>query len=314
MAYNLTTNPATIVVKQVKRHVGRTTTTTTTIVGDSPKKLLRKKKKRGGGGGGAAAGAPSDESPVKESPTAAAIKQPKKHKKPKSKHKEVIDYSSRNASDAHSHSNTFGKVHRWLLESPSAAAAAVTAPGGSYEHAPAPPAAVPNLLAKSQSTPDHLAQQQQQPVPVVAPKKVARVKTKSVGNLNEKVRLQVVYKPPFKFSLKLSKTDPAAGSGGKTHVVAGPGGQRKTRPLADRKRVGPGGAGEEAQQHAAARKRSAILVRQQQQAEEKLPIISSAPLSEPNYETLNPRHGPPGGEPVDGDGDCHISPRWGTSV
>nr|XP_040221275.2 uncharacterized protein LOC120948706 [Anopheles coluzzii]XP_040221276.2 uncharacterized protein LOC120948706 [Anopheles coluzzii]XP_049466918.1 uncharacterized protein LOC120948706 [Anopheles coluzzii] len=299
----LTTNPATIVIKQVKRHVGRTTTTTTTIVGDSPKKLLRKKKKRGGGGGGAAAGAPSDESPVKESPTAAAIKQPKKHKKPKSKHKEVIDYSSRNASDAHSHSNTFGKVHRWLLESPSAAAAAATAPGGSYEHAPAPPAAVPNLLAKSQSTPDHLAQQQ--PVPVVAPKKVARVKTKSVGNLNEKVRLQVVYKPPFKFSLKLSKTDPAAGSGVKTHVVAGPGGQRKTRPLADRKRVGPGGAGEEAQQHAAARKRSAILVRQQQQAEEKLPIISSAPLSEPNYETLNPRHGPPGGEPVDGDGESH---------
>uniref|UniRef100_A0A182UBZ8 Uncharacterized protein n=1 Tax=Anopheles melas TaxID=34690 RepID=A0A182UBZ8_9DIPT len=263
----LTTNPATIVIKQVKRHVGRTTTTTTTIVGDSPKKLLRKKKKRGGGGGAAAgAGAPSDESPVKESPTAAAaIKQPKKHKKPKSKHKEVIDYSSRNASDAHSHSNTFGKVHRWLLESPAAAAA--TAPGGSYEHDAAPPAAVPNLLAKSQSTPDHLAQQQQ-PVPVVAPKKVARVKTKSVGNLNEKVRLQVVYKPPFKFSLKLSKTDPAAGPGVKTHVVAGPVGQRKSRPLTDRKRVGPGGAGEEAQQHAAARKRSAILVRQQQQQQQ----------------------------------------------
>uniref|UniRef100_A0A182P2Y3 Disintegrin domain-containing protein n=1 Tax=Anopheles epiroticus TaxID=199890 RepID=A0A182P2Y3_9DIPT len=306
-------NPATIVIKQVKRHVGRTTTTTTTaIAGDSPKKLLRKKKKRGAGGGGAATagggGGPSDESPVKESP--ATAKQPKKHKKPKSKHKEVIDYSSRNASDAHSHSNTFGKVHRWLLESPIVATQPAGGTGASYEHA----SAVTNILSKSQSTPDHLTQGGQQvgAVPVTAaaaatggrsPKK-ARVKTKSVGNLNEKVRLQVVYKPPFKFSLKLSKTDPSAVSGVKTHVVAGPAGaggagKRKNRPLTDRKRVGPGVSGEE-QQHPA-RKRSAILVRQQVPvAEEKIPIISN-PLSEPNYETLNPRHGLPG---VDDDGDA----------
>ncbi|XP_050067990.1 uncharacterized protein LOC126556645 [Anopheles maculipalpis] len=293
-------NPATIVIKQVKRHVGRTTTTTTTAsagASDSPKKLLRKKKKRSTTTGG---GGPSDESPVKEPTT--VKQQLKKHKKPKSKHKEVIDYSSRNASDAHSHSNTFGKVHRWLLESPIVA----SQPSG-YEHG----SAVTNILSKSQSTPDHLTQgggQQTGATPMAAaataaatrsPKKT-RVKTKSVGNLNEKVRLQVVYKPPFKFSLKLSKTDPSAVSGVKTHIVPGAaGGKRKTRPLTDRKRVGPGGVtvagGEE--QNAPPRKRSAILVRQAVPvAEEKIPIIGHPNQSEPNYETLNPRNGLPSEE------------------
>ncbi|XP_053679448.1 uncharacterized protein LOC128730426 [Anopheles nili] len=270
-------NPATIVIKQVKRHVGRTTTTTTAAAtsSESPKKLLKRKKKRSSGGGaGAGAGGPSDESPVKEPVTG---KQPKKHKKPKSKHKEVIDYSSRNASDAHSHSNTFGKVHRWLLESP------VVASGvGGYERTPP----VTGILSKSQSTPDHLVQPAgvvaSAVVPTVArsPKK-ARVKTKSVGNLNEKVRLQVVYKPPFKFSLKLSKTDPTVVAGVKTHVLPGPtamgGARRKSRVLTDRKRVGPGGED-------GVRKRSAILIRQVP-TEEQQPIMAS----EPNYETLNPR-------------------------
>uniref|UniRef100_A0A182XVR0 ADAM10 endopeptidase n=1 Tax=Anopheles stephensi TaxID=30069 RepID=A0A182XVR0_ANOST len=287
-------NPATIVIKQVKRHVGRTTTTTTTAISDSPKKLLRKKKKRST----TAPGGPSDESPVKE-----PVKQQqlKKHKKPKSKHKEVIDYSSRNATDAHSHSNTFGKVHRWLLESPIVA----SQPPG-YEHA----SAVSNILSKSQSTPDHLTQGQQTGAAPMAPTaatrspKKTRVKTKSVGNLNEKVRLQVVYKPPFKFSLKLSKTDPSAVSGVKTHVVPGAAGaKRKSRPLTDRKRVGPGaGAGVE-EQNPPPRKRSAILVRQPVPvAEEKMPIIGHPNASEPNYETLNPRNGLPGEDALDDDG------------
>ncbi|XP_052863745.1 uncharacterized protein LOC128270386 [Anopheles cruzii] len=276
-------NPATIVIKQVKRHVGRTTTTTTTAAGDSPKKLIKKKKKRAaaGGGAGAGAGGPSDESPVKE--PAVAVKQPKpKHKKPKSKHKEVIDYSSRNATDAHNHSNTFGKVQRWLLESP------IVAGGGGathsqYEHA----SAVTNIMSKSQSTPDHLTTQPAaataQAQSARSPKK-ARVKTKSVGNLNEKVRLQVVYKPPFKFSLKLSKNDSssaAAVTGVKTHVVAASK-RNKGRVLGpDRKRVGAMTVG--ADESGQPRKRSAILVRPGA-GEETIPIIA-----EPNYETLNPR-------------------------
>uniref|UniRef100_A0A182IXJ7 Uncharacterized protein n=1 Tax=Anopheles atroparvus TaxID=41427 RepID=A0A182IXJ7_ANOAO len=306
MAASAGVNPASMVIKQVKRHVGRTTTTTAGGgASDSPKKLLRRKKKRSSGTG-AGGGGPSDESPVKESPAVAA-KQQKKHKKPKSKHKEVIDYSSRNATDAHSHSNTFGKVHRWLLESPivagqpsSAAVAGAGASAAQYEHTPA---SVANIMSKSQSTPDHLTQQAvagvvggglgpAQQAGARSPKK-ARVKTKSVGNLNEKVRLQVVYKPPFKFSLKLSKNDPSSVvTGVKTHVVAGPvAGKRKGRPapLSDRKRVGPGPTTVDGE-GIGPRKRSAILVRQPVTPEEKIPIIGSCALvSEPNYETLNPR-------------------------
>ncbi|KXJ68472.1 hypothetical protein RP20_CCG003293 [Aedes albopictus] len=277
-----TSNPATVVIKQVKRHVGKTTTTTTVAGGntDSPKKLIKKKKKRSN----ATPGNPSDESPVKEPVTK------QKKKKTKSKHKEVIDYSSR--SDAHAHSNTFGKVHRWLLESP-----IVTNATNQFEHA----SKVTNIINKSQSTPEHLtaatanAISQQQPR---SPKKT-RVKTKSVGNINEKVRLQVVYKPPFKFSLKLSKNDPSVKThvvdkppfkfslklskndpSVKTHVVAGPVGKRKGR-MVDRKRVAA------AIQSEVPRGRAAILVRP---ADESIPIIS--PLSEPNYETLNPRNLP----------------------
>ncbi|XP_050082239.1 uncharacterized protein LOC126569301 [Anopheles aquasalis] len=302
-------NPATIVIKQVKRHVGRTTTTTAAAIigGDSPKKLIKKKKKRssaaanaaGAGAGGGGGGGPSDESPVKEQQV--AVKQPKKHKKPKSKHKEVIDYSARNATDAHNHSNTFGKVHRWLLESPIVANGAGTGASSSSQYAPA------NLMSKSQSTPDHLTQAQPSVAPVTTPParspKKTRVKTKSVGNLNEKVRLQVVYKPPFKFSLKLSKTDPSSvGATVKTHVVPGAlavGGKRKSRALGDRKRIGA--LNDEPQPQRS--KRSAILVRSVAGAgaEEKIPIIGGGPLAlEPNYETLN-RHS--GGQHSDTDSD-----------
>ncbi|XP_055618727.1 uncharacterized protein LOC129763556 isoform X2 [Toxorhynchites rutilus septentrionalis] len=253
-----TNNPATVVIKQVKRHVGKTTITTANNT-DSPKKLLKKKKKRSS----ATPGGPSDESPVKEPITK------QKKKKTKLKHKEVIDYSNR--SDTHNHSNTFGKVHRWLLESP-----IVTNSTNQFEHA----SKVTNIMNKSISTPEHLtatttaaavSQQQQR-----SPKK-ARVKTKSVGNLNEKVRLQVVYKPPFKFSLKLSKNDPSV----KTHIVAGPIGKRKGR-MVDRKRVAA------AIQSDSQRGRNAILVRPA--LEDAIPIMN--PLSEPNYETLNPRNMP----------------------
>lgn len=133
----------------------------------------------------------------------------KNQKKSKSKHKEVIDYSKQN------HSNTFGKVQKWLLESPivaqPAAAEGITSTA-EVEHA----SKVRNIMSKSQSTPERLA--------LRSPKKV-----QSVSNLNDKVKLQVVYKPPFKFSLKLSKN-----SAVKTKVLGGGGGgvsrnKRKTR-------------------------------------------------------------------------------------
>ncbi|KAL9693462.1 hypothetical protein quinque_012747 [Culex quinquefasciatus] len=268
-----TNNPAAVVIKQVKRHVGKTTTTTTGGT-DSPKKLLKKKKKRSSAG--AQPGVPSDESPVKEP----VVKQ--KKKKTKSKHKEVIDYSSR--TDAHGHTNTFGKVHRWLLESP-----IVTNATNQFEHA----SKITNIMNKSQSTPEHLTTgtavpQLAQPAPQQRSPKKTRVKTKSVGNINEKVRLQVVYKPPFKFSLKLSKNDPSV----KTHIVAGPVGKRKGR-MVDRKRVAA------AIQSESQRGRPAILVRPA--LDDVMPI-----MSEPNYETLNPRNVAPDGGPVPTTTDPHV--------
>lgn len=79
----------------------------------------------------------------------------------------------------------FGKVQNWLLKSQ-------------------------NCLPKSKSTPDGLKEPG-----LKSPQKRAVIKLRndknkshSVGNLSsEKMRLQIVYKPPFKFSVKLRKPD-----------------------------------------------------------------------------------------------------------
>lgn len=110
----------------------------------------------------------------------------KSAKSKSSKHKEIIDYSKRTAAEQ---SNAIGKVHQWLQDSP------IAVP---------PPAELEQIgkkMNKSQSTPERMASR--------VPKK-----SKSANNLDEKVKLQVVYKPPFKFSFKLSK-NPAV----KTKVV-----------------------------------------------------------------------------------------------
>jgi disintegrin and metalloproteinase domain-containing protein 10 len=127
---------------------------------DSPKKLLRKKKKQ----------RPSSEesTPKKEALEVTPAKPSRKPKK-KSKHKEVIDYSN-----AENHTNTFGKVQKWLLESPIVSSAA-----SQIEHA----SKISNIVSKSQSTPEHLTNMQRSP---------SNTKVKSTNNLNDKVRLQVV--------------------------------------------------------------------------------------------------------------------------
>lgn len=172
---------------------------------ESPKKLLRKKKKQHRQASG-----PDDNSgqmKVKEDQQQQQQQLPiKPQRKPKkkpssssSKHKEIIDYSN-----PESHTNTFGKVQKWLLESPIVLSAA-----SQIEHA----SKISNMMNKSHSTPEHLAsvqqpqqQQQQQRSPInTAKPKGTTTAAKSTNNLNDKVRLQVVYKPPFKFSLKFSK-------------------------------------------------------------------------------------------------------------
>ncbi|KAH8251763.1 hypothetical protein KR038_007317 [Drosophila bunnanda] len=191
--------------------------------------------------------------------------EPKKSSKKLGKHmKEIIDYSHRNnngADDAsnlsttNNHTNTFGKVQKWLLESP-----IVAQPLSHIEHS----SRVRKVMSKSQSTPERLVQKTPQ-------------KTKSMGNLsNEKVKLQVVYKPPFKFSLRLSKKPKV-----KTHVVGA-----GVRPKRGQKASGGRAAGPStsATKDATTRaKRSALLLCNE--AEDDNQILT---LNEPNYETLKP--------------------------
>lgn len=245
---------------------------------DSPKKLLRKKKR-------VSAPVGAEEQQNQQTP----VFKSRKLKKSKSKHKEVIHYSNRSESGgAANHTNTFGKVHKWLLESP-----IVSNATSQFEHA----SKIRKIMSKSQSTPEHLTQQlQQQRSPKkCAPAVAAKIKTKSVGNINEKVKLQVVYKPPFKFSLKLSKNDQNV----KTNVLGRNKPQRKLNRIIDKKRVAavvsttnspvPGEQLQQLQQQPVnsmsaqfprmnSGKRTAMLVRSVQEDN-----------SEPNYETLNPK-------------------------
>lgn len=177
---------------------------------ESPKKLLRKKKKH------RQMSAVDDQLKVKDDqqpqlPVKPQRTKPKKKTSSSSKHKEIIDYSN-----PESHTNTFGKVQKWLLESP-----IVLAGASQIEHE----SKTSNMMNKSHSTPEHLANVQQQsstptqrsPLNTAKPISgaVEAAAAKSTNNLNDKVRLQVVYKPPFKFSLKFSKNKNSI----KTNVV-----------------------------------------------------------------------------------------------
>lgn len=213
---------------------------------DSPRKLLKKKKKP----------RPSSEesTPKKESDQSTPVKPSRKPKK-KSKHKEVIDYSN-----AESHSNAFGKVQKWLLESPIVSSAA-----SQIEHA----SKITNMMSKSQSTPDHLTNMQRSP---------SNSKGKSTTNLNDKVRLQVVYKPPFKFSLKFSKNDPNV----KTKVIGIDKSQRN-KGRVDRKR--------NSMEDPMRSRRTALLIRSA--TDEINNQLVKDFSDEPMYETLNPKTNPP---------------------
>lgn len=209
---------------------------------DSPRKLLRKKKKPRNS---------SEESTPKKEIEQSTPTKPSRKPKKKSKHKEIIDYSN-----AESHSNTFGKVQKWLLESPIVSSAA-----SQIEHA----SRISNIMSKSQSTPDHLTSAQRSP---------NNTKTKSTTNLNDKVRLQVVYKPPFKFSLKFSKNDQNV----KTKVIGIDKSQRKQGRV-DRKR--------NSLEDPMRSRRTALLIRSATDE------LNNKLSEEPMYETLNPKVNPP---------------------
>lgn len=168
-------------------------------------KISPKKKKR------VSAPIGAEESRKKTCDTAAVIEiPPSKVKrspqtninKKKKKKKEVIDYSGAqvdndgkkgliNAEVVHNsitpESDPVGKVQNWLLKSQP-------------------------TFPKSKSTPERLTDKNRSPHKraTIRPTRNEKSKSHSVGNLpneKEKVRLQVVYKPPFKFSVKLRKPD-----------------------------------------------------------------------------------------------------------
>ncbi|XP_068157635.1 uncharacterized protein Kul isoform X1 [Drosophila tropicalis] len=175
--------------------------------------------------------------------------------------KQIIDYShanddASNLSTNQNHTNTFGKVQKWLLESP-----IVAQPLSQIEHN----SRVRKVMSKSQSTPERLVQQK------------TPQKTKSMGNLsNEKVKLQVVYKPPFKFSLRLSKKPKV-----KTHVVGA--GRPKRGQKSGTRNAGQSSSTSKDINTSARGKRSALLLCNE--AEDDNQILT---LNEPNYETLKP--------------------------
>lgn len=200
-----------------------------------------------------------------------------KKTKKKKLNKEIIDYSSRTAAAAGgpaiNHTNTFGKVQKWLLESP-----IVAQPLSHIEHS----SKVRKVMSKSQSTPERLAHK-------------TPTKSKSMGNLsNEKVKLQVVYKPPFRFALRLSKNTKV-----KTHVTGNITNNKfKRHSRSENKRSnaphqvdgggsGSGGVGGATKSIGEKTKRAALLLRSNNDEDNQI-----LTLNEPNYETLNPKTAP----------------------
>lgn len=268
-ASGLSPNTATTVVTSTPQQVP---VKRTSNMIDNSRKLLKKKKR--------SAQPPNETPSSKQDPeVTTSFKANKKTSKKSKLKQEIIDYSAR----TENHTNTFGKVQKWLMDNP-----LVT-------NTPAPTqinhtAHVGKIISKSQSTPEGFVtqpqQQQQQPTHLQRSPKKTKVKTKSVGNINEKVKLQVVYKPPFKFSLKLSKNE----NNVKTQVVSGARGKgtRKGR-IGDIKRVGVSNREESTSPKGPNQKRrSAILVRSAVD-----PIPTCPPelnkSSEPTYETLTPK-------------------------
>ncbi|XP_063704128.1 uncharacterized protein LOC134833659 [Culicoides brevitarsis] len=231
----------------------------------SPRKLLSKKKR--------SASLTANDASAKIIGSEEALKKANKKSSKKSKlKKEIIDYSE-------NHGNTFGKVQKWLMDNP---LVTNVPPNTQINHT----AHIGKIISKSQSTPEGLTTNQQNCLPV-SPKK-AKIKTKSVGNFNEKTKLQVVYKPPFKFSLKFSKNE----NNVKTQIVSGARSKvdRSKGRVIEKKRVNLTNDNEEttSPKNVSKTRRSAILVRSLMNPETPSPAEKNKDI-EPTYETLIPK-------------------------
>lgn len=122
------------------------------------------------------------ETQAAKNPTVTRSSKTKSNKEPK----EVINYAKRSMADDNK-AEALGKVHQWLLDT----STAQPQPSSSLQKSDTSDKA--RQINKSQSHTQNLDLGQR------APKK-----TKSLSNLHDKVKLQVVYKPPFKLKLKFS--------------------------------------------------------------------------------------------------------------
>lgn len=255
-------------------------------------------------GGAAPVAVHMETAPAQQHHASASAGKIKSKSKSKSKHKEVIDYSKQNT-----HTNTFGKVQKWLLEShatdPASTTSTAAAQIPSTMATETAAGAMPNgavgrqamLMSKSQSTPEHLAGKRlgdsatsgavAAATATVNSHNKPITKVPSVSNLNDKVKLQVVYKPPFKFSLKFSKN-----SAVKTKVIgAGAAAGSRQKPKQHRSQSHRPDTGEP--QHGPsvpATRRTALLVQTlagDPADDDAVNLVTH--LDEPNYETLTPK-------------------------
>jgi disintegrin and metalloproteinase domain-containing protein 10 len=209
----------------------------------------------------------------------------------KKKKKEVIDYSAvqsdkdkvgvmlgLSSKGPLPDSDPVGKVKNWLLNSQ--------------------PPVDSILLPKSKSTPIGLTGASGSPARTRAPavthhNRSEKHKSQSTGNLQgahknggekEKLRLQVVYKPPFKFSLKLHKAE--KGSGASTSVIIVDKSHQRSA-AGDRKRGGVGGS--RAAMLLRSRDRKRITSNRKPRAKESVaaveapvcPAVTAAPMLQP---------------------------------
>lgn len=140
--------------------------------------------------------------------------------KSSSNKKEIIDYSKKRmgggASDkpAGTDLSAIGKVQKWLLDSPANAGndgENSSIISGDVLQSNSTAAAMESIaLKKSASTPERLLSGGGGLGGSAAMKKQMTMLNGNGGAQQEKVKLQVVYKPPFKFSLKLKKRNPVS--------------------------------------------------------------------------------------------------------
>jgi disintegrin and metalloproteinase domain-containing protein 10 len=236
-----------------------------TFYHESPRKLLRqhKKKKQPQHQQQRTSSAENDMKNEEMAQQQQQQQLPRRTKKA-TKPKEIIDYSN-----PQQHLNTFGKVQKWLLESPIVASAA-----SQFEHSSKVPTTT--IMNKSHSNPEHLSlngkNQQQQP-PQHKLQRSSKPKLKAPGVANNKVRLQVVFKPPFKFALKLSKNENSVKTGepnAKKNDV-------RRRSSLDVPQLQP------------KTKRTALLIRSTADEMDNLNEHLNDYIQEPIYETLNPK-------------------------